>query len=72
MGPRMENVYIMGVHWKIQFLGVLQKTNTLVVGNHLKKGLGWFTDLREGLSEKEGWCYWGGVGVRYPNANYAI
>ena len=50
---KMTNFNILGVHWKIQFLGVgLRKTN--IEGEIAwKGGLGHFADLRGRLGKKE-------------------
>ena len=47
MGFRMRNFNIMGVHWKLQFLGGIQ----YIGGNCLKGGLGKFPGLRGDLAE---------------------
>ena len=55
MGLRMKNFNIMGVYWKIQFLGWVTK-NQYIAGNCLE---------RMGLPKKEG-----RGGGWYPNAHY--
>ena len=61
----MKNFNIMGVHWKIRYIGIRQgKTN--IQGELPKKGeLGQFADLRGGgggLSKKGGGGGFGGGG----------
>ena len=65
MGSRMQNYNILGVHWKIQVLGVgSQKTN--IEGGLPKNG--GLDSLQIWDGKKEG----GGVfkGDWYPNAHY--
>ena len=49
----MRNFNIMGVHWKILFLGGGSTKSQYIGGLHKKgRGLGKFADLRGGLAEK--------------------
>ena len=49
----MRNFNIMGVHWKIQFLGGGSTKSQYIGGLHKKgRGLGKFADLRGGLAKK--------------------
>ena len=54
MGIKDKKIlYILGVHWKIWFLGLVLKKKTIYRGECLKKGgLGEFADLRGGLVKK--------------------
>ena len=60
-GLKIKIFKIMGVHWKIQFLGGWGG------GVATKKGLRQFTDLTGGWQKRGGWCFWGGW---YPNAYF--
>ena len=55
MGLRKENFNIMGVHWKIKFLGGGLGSRKTNVWGEIVKGrveLGQFADLRWGLAQK--------------------
>ena len=63
MGLKMTNSKIMGVHWKIQFLGGQVHKKTIDRGSCLKRGMtGQFKDLR-GVYKKEGVVFLRGGGI---------
>ena len=66
MGLRIKNFNILGVHWKIQRLGVGSSRKTGIEGRFAQKGrgLGQFAVLRG--------CFWGRGGGWgwYPKAHY--
>ena len=72
MGLRLKNFDIMGVHWKIWFLGEALHENQYTGGGCFKRGLGLFADLRKGLEKKRGMVFLrgGGGGGWYSNAHY--
>ena len=53
-GLKIKIFKIMGVHWKIQFLGGWEGG-----GVATKKGLRQFTDLTGGWQKRGGWCFEG-------------
>ena len=57
MGLRLKNFDIMGVHWKIWFLGEALHENQYTGGGCFKRGLGLFADLRKGLEKKRGMVF---------------
>ena len=69
MGLRMKNFSIMRVHWKIRNLGGVHE-KPIYRGNCLKKGLGQFAGLREGLAKKEGAGVFEGVETRMYTMAY--
>ena len=58
---RMENVKILGVHWKIRLLGRVTKNQYKGGGLPKKMELGQFVDLRGAWEERGSWYFWGGV-----------
>ena len=51
----------MGIHWKIQFLGMVNK-KPIYRGELPKKGgLGHYADLRGAWRRRRGWCFLGGL-----------
>ena len=63
-GLRIKNFNIMGVHWKINFLGrVHRKTNVQRGDCPKKEGLGQFSDLRGAFGKKQGLVCWRGRGL---------
>ena len=66
MGLRMKSFNIMGVHWKIWFLGGFTK-NQYIGGIALKGELGQFADLRGAWQKRGGWCFWGEVDIPMHN-----
>ena len=68
MGLRMKDFNVLGVHWKIWFLGGEFTKNQYIGGgeNCLKRG--WFGQYADLRARKMGWCFWRGVDT--PNAYY--
>ena len=61
MGLRMKNFNILGVHWKIQFLGGRSYEKPIQMGDCLKGWFGQFADLRVGgLGKKRSGVFEGG------------
>ena len=56
MGLKIKNINIMGVHWKIWFLGWqgVTKDKYIAKGIAKKGGLGQFANLRRDLAKKKG------------------
>ena len=68
IGLKKKNFIIMGVHWKIGFLGAGLNKNYYIGRKYLKRGFGQLAALRRSLAKIRGVFFEAGW---YPSSDYA-